>query len=58
MSDPAKPDTPTKAEHDAWVNANGRPYTQRPSKRRRPKEITDMPATGYSIIDTYVEGDR
>ena len=46
-----KPDTPTKQEHDAWVAANGRPYTQRPRGRRRPKEITDMPATGFSIVD-------
>lgn len=36
MNDPAKPDTPTKAEHDAWVDANGRSYTQRPLKRRKP----------------------
>ena len=53
-----KPDTPTKQEHDAWVEANGRPYTQRPRGRRRPKEITDMPATGFSIVDEYVEGER
>jgi len=46
-----KPDTPTKEEHDAWVAAHGRSYTQRPLKRRRPKEITDMPATGFSIVD-------
>ena len=53
-----KPDTPTKQEHDAWVEANGKPYTQRPRGRRRPKEITDMPATGFSIVDEYVEGER
>jgi len=53
-----KPDTPTKQEHDAWVAAHGRPYTQRPLKRRRPKEITDMPTTGFSIVDEYVEGEK
>jgi hypothetical protein len=54
VNDPAKPDTPTKEEHDAWVALHGRPYTQRPLKRRRPKEITDMPASAFSIIDGYV----
>ena len=53
-----KPDTPTKEEHDAWVAAHGRSYTQRPVKRRRPKEITDMPATGFSIVDEYVKDDQ
>ena len=58
MIDPVKPDTPTKAEHDAWVVANGRPYTQRPVKRRKPKEVTDMPASGYSIVDTYTKDEQ
>ena len=58
MIDPVKPDTPTKAEHDAWVAANGRPYTQRPVKRRKPKEVTDMPASGYSIVDTYLKDEQ
>ena len=49
-----KPDTPTTQEHDAWVAATGRSYTQRPLKRRKPKEITDMPATGFSIVDGYL----
>lgn len=47
----------TKQEHDEIVEKTGRPVTQRPVKRRKPKEVTDMPATGYSIIDTYIEGD-
>ena len=58
MIDPVKPDTPTKEEHDAWVAAHGRSYTQRPVKRRKPKEITDMPATAFSIVDPYVKDEQ
>jgi len=32
-------------------------YRWPPRGRRRPKEITDMPATGFSIVDGYLEGE-
>ena len=48
----------TNLEHDEWVKANGRPVTQSPRKRRKPKEVTDMPATGYSIVDTYTKDEQ
>ena len=48
----------TKQEHDEIVEKTGRPVTQRPVKRRKPKEVTDMPASGYSIVDTYTKDEQ
>jgi hypothetical protein len=42
----------TKAEHDAYVAATGRPYTQRPIQLRR--ERTDDTSEAVSLLDLYV----
>ena len=42
----------TKAEHDAYVAATGRPMTQRPIQLRR--ERTDDTSDAVSVLDLYV----
>lgn len=50
--------TPTKAQHDAVVEAKGRPYTDRGMRAARSADGVAPELAGLTIVDEYVNHHR